>query len=151
VATSPATWLDQTGRERLVGFLSGDFGGLPTGWTQAGDPADVDSNGGGLTLGDLEVDGDALFDGSTVTSNADVTVNGDFNTGASSTATFGADATVTGELDAGSLGASPAYVHAAAAAPTTYVTPIYYDSTAVTGGLYAWNGSAYVQIGNLIA
>jgi hypothetical protein len=28
-----------------------------------------------------------------------------------------------------------------------YATPLYADSTAVTGGLYCWNGTAYVQIG----
>lgn len=49
------------------------------------------------------------------------------------------------------LGASLTYVTVAAAAPTTFVTPIYVDSTAVTGATYAWNGSAYVKIGNILA
>ena len=42
-------------------------------------------------------------------------------------------------------------ITSAEAAPTTFTTPLYYDSTALTGGLYAWGGSAYVQIGGLIA
>jgi hypothetical protein len=39
----------------------------------------------------------------------------------------------------------------AAAAPTDFTTPLHYDSTAVSGGLYAWDGDSYVQIGGLIA
>lgn len=34
-------------------------------------------------------------------------------------------------------------------APTDYLAPLVYDDTAVTGGLYAWNGSAYVKVGGL--
>lgn len=28
----------------------------------------------------------------------------------------------------------------------TFTTPLYQDTTASTGGLYAWNGSAYVKV-----
>lgn len=56
-----------------------------------------------------------------------------------------------GTLDQGAqLGHTLSYLTVAAAAPTTYLTPIYYDSTAVTGGLYAWDGAAYQKIGNLV-
>lgn len=63
MAVSDATWLDQQGRIRLVGQLSGDFGGLPTGWTEdASDPANVSSNGGTLDLdgSDLSSTGGAV-------------------------------------------------------------------------------------------
>ena len=32
-------------------------------------------------------------------------------------------------------------------APAVGVIPLYYDTTAVTGGLYLWNGSAWVKVG----
>src|SRR6266540_4306310 len=37
-----------------------------------------------------------------------------------------------------------------AAPPAGYVTPLVFDHTAVTGGLYAWGGAAYVQVGGPI-
>ena len=37
-----------------------------------------------------------------------------------------------------------------AAPPVAYVTPLVFDHTAVTGGLYAWSGAAYVQVGGPI-
>jgi hypothetical protein len=37
------------------------------------------------------------------------------------------------------------------APPTTYLTPLVFDTTAVTGGLYAWDGSAYQQVGGPLA
>jgi hypothetical protein len=39
----------------------------------------------------------------------------------------------------------------AAAVPTVYTTPLHYDSTAVTGGLYAWDGTAYQKVGNVVS
>lgn len=39
------------------------------------------------------------------------------------------------------------YVTDVAAAPTTYVTPLMFDHTATTGGLYAWDGTQYIQVG----
>lgn len=39
-----------------------------------------------------------------------------------------------------------AIVTDAAAAPTTFVTPFVFDHTATTGGLYAWDGSAYIKV-----
>lgn len=44
------------------------------------------------------------------------------------------------------LPASGVYVTDQAAPPTTYTTPLVLDHTATTGGLYAWDGSAYVQV-----
>ncbi len=43
--------------------------------------------------------------------------------------------------------ATGVYVTDAAAAPTTFVTPLVFDHTATTGGLYAWTGSAYLKVG----
>lgn len=35
-----------------------------------------------------------------------------------------------------------------AGAPSTFTTPLVFDTTLVTGGLYGWDGSSYVQIGD---
>ncbi len=41
-----------------------------------------------------------------------------------------------------------AFVTDQAAAPTTtFITPLVFDHTASTGGLYAWTGAAYLKIG----
>lgn len=32
---------------------------------------------------------------------------------------------------------------------STYITPLVYDNTAVTGGLYGWTGTTYTKIGGL--
>lgn len=39
------------------------------------------------------------------------------------------------------------FVTVVAAPPTVFVTPLVFDNTADTGGLYCWNGTAYVQVG----
>lgn len=44
------------------------------------------------------------------------------------------------------LPAGGVYVTEVAAPPTTFVSPIMVDTTASTGGTYAWDGTAYVQI-----
>lgn len=41
-------------------------------------------------------------------------------------------------------------VTTAAGAPSVFVSPLYYDSTAVTGGLYAWTGSAYLKVSSVV-
>lgn len=167
MATSPAIWKDEEGRDRLVGFLEGDFGGLPTGWTQdASDPANVATNGGTLTLDDGTNEMTLLPGDFEVTSDTtDEFYEIGIGVGMKSTAPTGIpcfaahdDASATVALDGGGLLLSNVvpdetiiYASTAAAAPTTFITPIYYDSTAVSGGLYAWNGSAYIQIGGLIA
>ena len=44
--------------------------------------------------------------------------------------------------------ASVAYVTVQTMAPAgPFQTPLVFDSTASTGGLYAWDGSAYQQVG----
>jgi hypothetical protein len=74
-------------------------------------------------------------------------------------------AAVTGTLTAGRLlvatGAAAAawttalpalaYVTVQTGAPSTFTTPLVYDNTAVSGGLYAWTGSAYSKVGGLAA
>jgi hypothetical protein len=46
--------------------------------------------------------------------------------------------------------ASAAYLTVGSAAPsplTTFVTPLVFDDTATTGGLYAWTGTTYSKVG----
>lgn len=54
MATTPAIWKDEEGRDRLVGLLeTTDAIGLPTGWTEdASDPANVDGGAGSLQFED---------------------------------------------------------------------------------------------------
>lgn len=47
------------------------------------------------------------------------------------------------------LTAQLVYVTVQTGAPTNYTTPLVYDNTPTTGGLYGWNGSAYEKIGGL--
>lgn len=42
-----------------------------------------------------------------------------------------------------------AYLLVQTGVPTTLTSPLVYDDSAVTGGLYAWNGTAYVKIAGL--
>lgn len=42
-----------------------------------------------------------------------------------------------------------AYLKVQAGAPTTLTSPFVYDNTAVTGGLYGWDGTAYVKVAGL--
>ncbi len=42
-----------------------------------------------------------------------------------------------------------AYLKVQTGVPTVLTSPIVYDNTAVTGGVYAWSGSAYVKIAGL--
>ncbi len=44
-------------------------------------------------------------------------------------------------------GGDSAIVTDVAAPPSTFVTPLVFDHTGTTGGLYAWTGSAYIQVG----
>lgn len=38
----------------------------------------------------------------------------------------------------------------AGAPGASFVAPLYYDTTAVTGGLWAWNGTAYVHVSSVV-
>ena len=41
-----------------------------------------------------------------------------------------------------------AYVTSGSAPPgASFVTPLVFDDTASTGGLYAWDGTQYIQVG----
>lgn len=63
----------------------------------------------------------------------------------------GHDIANAGTVNGNALGPAFTYVTDTDAAPTTYVTPLVFDHTALTGGLYAWDGSAYVQVGGPLA
>lgn len=41
------------------------------------------------------------------------------------------------------------YVTVQTGVPSSYGTPLVYDNTPTTGGLYGWDGTAYVKIGGL--
>ncbi len=43
--------------------------------------------------------------------------------------------------------AATGYVNTIHAPPTTYVAPFMFDDSATSGGLYGWNGTAYVKVG----
>lgn len=45
------------------------------------------------------------------------------------------------------IGAGTVWVTVIHAPPTTYVSPLMFDDTGTTGGLYAWTGSAYTKVG----
>lgn len=57
------------------------------------------------------------------------------------------NASFDGQVDAVSLGPTIPYVTLQVGAPSTYQTPLVFDTTAITGGLYGWDGSVYQKIG----
>lgn len=97
-------------------------------------------------------DGDPVIDFDADASQIDSFYNWDFGSKALTGIT---SITAVGEVDAGGLGAGITYVTSQSGPPDplgTYLSvPLVYDSTAVTGGLYAWDGTAYVKIGNLVS
>lgn len=168
MATTDATLTNTANVVVFEGTITGDdLSGLPTGWTEdASDPANVDGGAGSLTFEDGTVTtaftGDGLDSQDSGNSSRVLAQAGSgmFSAPPAGVPAFMADdaAGATVALDGGGLLLSHvvpdgtiAYASTAAAAPTTFTTPIYYDSTAVSGGLYAWDGSAYIQIGGLIA
>ncbi len=65
---------------------------------------------------------------------------------------LGANETAVNGLTAGVASGSAAttYLTVRTGAPTTtFITPVVYDDTAVTGGLYVWAGAAYVKVAGL--
>lgn len=62
----------------------------------------------------------------------------------------GQDAENIGTLTANAYGPG-AFLTTGTGAPSVYASPLYFDDTAVSGGLYAWDGSAYVQVGGPLA
>lgn len=146
-------------------------GGLPTGWTEDdSDPATVSTNGGEL-LGDNGVASFGLTPTSfTISSDMGNTsismdyIDGFLSAPQAGSAAYTADpeggATVAldaggldianaGDVDGATLGPTFAYVTVQAAPPTTYLTPLVQDTTAVSGGVYAWDGSAYQKISSV--
>lgn len=74
------------------------------------------------------------------------TNDGNIDAGAGGvTAGGGVDATG-GTVDASALGSTIPYVTVGNTPPTTYQTPLVQDTTAITGGVYAWDGAAYQKI-----
>lgn len=62
------------------------------------------------------------------------------------------DLTSSGQVDGGTLGPTFPYVTVQAGAPgADFNTPLIFDTTAVSGGLSAWDGSAYQQVGGPLA
>jgi hypothetical protein len=54
-----------------------------------------------------------------------------------------------GSVTLASLSTSLAWVKVQTGVPSTYTNPLVYDNTAVSGGLYGWDGAAYRKIGPL--
>lgn len=160
----------------------GGGGGLPTGWTQDGDPADVATNGGKLDLsasgdsaGRVTIDNQtaitqiradrvqvgtdatneqyemAIGRGITSAPPEDVPAfTADPSVGATVALDAGGlDIANAGDVDGETLGPTFDYVTVQAAPPTTYLTPLVQDTTAVSGGVYAWDGSAYQKISSV--
>lgn len=76
--------------------------------------------------------------------------------GAVVAANLGAGAVTTvkvadGNVTLAKLAANLPYALVQTGAPTTFTSPLVYDNTAVTGGLYGWTGAAYAKIGGLAA
>lgn len=54
-----------------------------------------------------------------------------------------------GKVTLAKLATALPYALVQTGAPTTFTSPLVYDNTAVTGGLYGWTGAAYSKIGGL--
>jgi hypothetical protein len=155
---------------------TGGGGSLPTGWTQdAANPANVQTNGGDLTAlngilaaGDLAAEFVGLspvgVDGQDADTFTTFHLGGDgissFPSGGNSAfkavgSRGGTVAFDAGGLEITNVGAfddSMAWVTSQAMSPVgPYQTPLVYDTTAVTGGCYAWDGATYVKISNVVA
>ena len=117
-------------------------GGLAfTGWTEDGStPANVESNGGALSLGGglFNTEGGAI-----------VTAGGVILAQGGNVGTGGGNVDLGGDTDGILLNAVIVTVQAGAPG-ADYVTAIIVDTTAVSGATYAWDGSAYVKIADLL-
>lgn len=132
-------------------LLIGADGGVTVGTDGSSEVNLFASANGGITV--VDANGDTVFQAS---ENAGVvsTPTSDsgrpaFSAGNGNGATQAFDAGGL-EIDNALLGAAIPYVTVQAAAPTTYLTPIVVDTTAVTGATYAWDGAAYQKIAGLI-
>lgn len=112
----------------------------------------LSANGGGVTVSDVAAQnggtGNSVFwDGSsdgTQSLNVQTGSTGQF---AGTIQDANGNMTMPAQIDAASLGPTIPYVTVQVGAPSTYQTPLVFDSTVVTGGLYGWDGAAYQQIG----
>jgi hypothetical protein len=120
----------------------------------AGDGGDVTIRGGDGDVGS-GTGGSVTIRGGTGDSNGVVNLQGTVFTGAltvdgSIAATGGI--TSTGTVDGELLGEGFDYVAVIHDPPdASFSRPLLYDDTAVTGGLYAWDGTAYVKVSNVVA
>lgn len=146
-------------------------GGLPTGWTQdASDPANVDGGSGSLVFDPVDSPSCLitnyevlLQDPATSEQYLIETGQGIKSTPSGSAAFTAVDANMgaTAAMDAGTMpivnladGINPTdgatleqvFVTVVGSPPSTFVAPLVFDSTAVTGGLYIWDGSAYQKV-----
>lgn len=98
----------------------------------------IDANaGGGIFMGDGTAD--PINGANIYVSGAQLNLSG----GNSEGVHIAGGTLITGALNPLSLGSTPHYVTVVHANPTTYVTPLMFDDTPVTGGLFAWNGAGY--------
>lgn len=77
------------------------------------------------------------------------TSGGDVDAGGGSVHAGGGVNATGGTVDASALGGTIPYVTVQSGAPSTYQTPLVQDTTAVTGGVYAWDGAAYQKISSV--
>lgn len=144
-----ADFQDETGAVRLSGTLDfTDPDNQPAGVNQPFQP----------TAGDVvtiveDAAGDPVYqyddDASSHDFTGGVSVSGQL--GASGVLSLGDVTAQGGTLDGAALGPTIPYVTVQSGPPSTYQTPLVFDSTAVSGGLYAWDGSAYQQVGGPLA
>lgn len=148
----------------------GDVPFLPTGWTEDdADPANVSGGAGSLSFDDGT--GNSSMNAEAILVESDTGGdNGEqyymiLGEGVVAQAPAGVPAfsvlTAAGgtvAFDGGGLLLTNAvpdhtfvWVTVQSGAPSTYLTPLVFDSTAVSGGLYAWDGTAYQQVGGPLA
>lgn len=65
------------------------------------------------------------------------------------TGTFPDPTVAAGKITLAKMAAAFPYLLVQTGAPGAFASPLVYDDTAVTGGLYAWSGAAYSKVGGL--
>lgn len=81
---------------------------------------------------------------------ADQPVAGGATVGGDLTGTLPNPTVAAGKITLAKMATAFPYGLVAHAPPTTFTSPLVYDDTAVTGGLYVWTGAAYSKVGNLV-
>lgn len=141
MSSYPAEFSDETGAVRLNGSL--DFTD-PDNQPAVGPPFSAAASGDSVLWKDSP-DGDPIIDWDADTGQFTISykthVQGDFD--------------ASGSIDGSGLGPTPSYVTVQAGPPDpldSYTgSPLMFDSTAVSGGLYAWDGGTYRQVGGPLA